>query len=1183
MSETRLNELGLIEAADDMTQAGWDFWNGGAQPPRFPNRPERLYDAMPGGTAIAVRKHIASTPLAHTSDLEWTAAEKLRCVMSVLAPGNGLEPVIVIQGYGFANAMTDSERLSLNEKLLQKIFAEGNCRGDTPVVILGDLNTERAYSAELTRQINSGNWVDAAAVRAAADGSVPADTFFGPRNASSRIDLCLMNGAAAELFADFEVWNHPECTIPQHRMQCLTLRTGGLKQRSLRTQRIAKLPESDGRQTLTQADQEELAHSVIAELTAELHDALEAKDVEAAWRAWCRMAERFLVERAALETGLHHTATQRNAFGRGEACKPMLREQAPVREYSSVGDLMDPLQALHLKLKRLIEAIVAKQALPVTAARDADLANLWRKACALRREAEWEELPGFWTGDMPAPAAELRNIAAWLQQTADQRGISLRRKRLRAQMRTLRAELRNNPARAFKLMKADAAPSLAVLKRPDGTFTGNIGEMDQLLRDAWGKVFCKHSADNPEPETDTFFATYRRFIRRCPCEMEALTVEDVLEVVGRLKATGAAGLDGWSPKDLKALPRAILEYLVLFYELVEATGEWPQALQCAAVTLIPKGEGAEPLDQRPLSVMPVVYRIWAAIYVRKLLPWQEKWIHRSQHGCRAKHSTSDAILRTALGLEQAMLDGEDLCGAALDFSKAFDNIPIAIALRLLRELGLPDEILGPLTAMYANLERRFKIRGSVGEAFRATNGIMQGCPLSVLLLNAIVSVLTRVLEAHVPDIAAASYVDDITLQVRAAEKLQVVFDVLGPFLELTAQVLNAKKTYLFGINGGRTVAIAHHGVALQHKAVIKVLGLEFHFADGKVTYGYSRAEIEDSLSTNHRIRCLPVPWWGRTMLCGSLVVGRLAYGCEVRTLQDSQERSVRTSTTATLWAKSGIHRNPGVIFTLLSKGHASDATQATLTARVLRWAKAMRNDPGLADTAWHMALQMPGFARNRASGPVNALLVALRRLGLQWCAPTVFRWGAEDFEVRGDGVMPAFAHAIRDAGRQMVWAQTRRDLARRHQHDSGEQVLGGIGAGGGVDRAQTLQLYNDPRTSEQHRGVLRQVLANGVYTTKLRAALPKSDAKQPWCTRCSLGARESLDHIWWSCPAWAHCRAKFFPGVADPRASLGVDSWPQCSVNCGVFNVGFDGPSRRIHQMYIDIFLERARLQAPSD
>ena len=163
------------------------------------------------------------------------------------------------------------------------------------------------------------------------------------------------------------------------------------------------------------------------------------------------------------------------------------------------------------------------------------------------------------------------------------------------------------------------------------------------------------------------------------------------------------------------------------------------------------------------------------------------------------HCTSDALLRLAGELECAFLEGVPIYGVALDFAKAFDNVPVIITLTLLEKLRMHTRVVKPLWFMYNHLQRYFKIRGFVGSLFHATNGIMQGCPLSCLLLNALVSILTRDVLEKVP-VTIQSYVDDITLLSRDLDKLKQAIAALEPHSELTQQKLNVSKTYSFAVN-----------------------------------------------------------------------------------------------------------------------------------------------------------------------------------------------------------------------------------------------------------------------------------------------------------------------------------------------------------------------------------------------
>ena len=46
----------------------------------------------------------------------------------------------------------------------------------------------------------------------------------------------------------------------------------------------------------------------------------------------------------------------------------------------------------------------------------------------------------------------------------------------------------------------------------------------------------------------------------------------------------------------------------------------------AYIAMIPKADGdSTPLGQRPLSVLPVVYRLWASLRLGHLREWVEGW------------------------------------------------------------------------------------------------------------------------------------------------------------------------------------------------------------------------------------------------------------------------------------------------------------------------------------------------------------------------------------------------------------------------------------------------------------------------------------------------------------------------------------------------------------------------------
>ena len=77
---------------------------------------------------------------------------------------------------------------------------------------------------------------------------------------------------------------------------------------------------------------------------------------------------------------------------------------------------------------------------------------------------------------------------------ADARNRHIRRVR---EKRAARVDA--NRGELYKEFKAAAEAPLQIIKRPDGSITGDIGEMDSMLREAWGK-FSTHTVPRIRPQ-----------------------------------------------------------------------------------------------------------------------------------------------------------------------------------------------------------------------------------------------------------------------------------------------------------------------------------------------------------------------------------------------------------------------------------------------------------------------------------------------------------------------------------------------------------------------------------------------------------------------------------------------------------------------------------------------------------
>ena len=106
--------------------------------------------------------------------------------------------------------------------------------------------------------------------------------------------------------------------------------------------------------------------------------------------------------------------------------------------------------------------------------------------------------------------------------------------------------------------------------------------------------------------------------------------------------------------------------------MVEDSGVWPDGLLDAYIAMILKSDGdATPLGQRPLSVLPVVHRVWASARMVQLEGWFKSWVPDSFFSAGGRVSV-EAWYATALVLTGAT--DSDVHLFVADVIKSFDTV-----------------------------------------------------------------------------------------------------------------------------------------------------------------------------------------------------------------------------------------------------------------------------------------------------------------------------------------------------------------------------------------------------------------------------------------------------------------------------------------------------------------------------
>ena len=110
-----------------------------------------------------------------------------------------------------------------------------------------------------------------------------------------------------------------------------------------------------------------------------------------------------------------------------------------------------------------------------------------------------------------------------------------------------------------------------------------------------------------------------------------------------------------------------------------------------------------------------------------------------------------------------MLSGEPVVGAKIDLSKAFDRISPALAMKVMQTLGLPLHIVDFVMRFYDRLNCWFvdPSCSNVGSTpVSRINGLLQGCPLSMALIAATMSLCVWFVDEAASGVQLGIFVDD---------------------------------------------------------------------------------------------------------------------------------------------------------------------------------------------------------------------------------------------------------------------------------------------------------------------------------------------------------------------------------------------------------------------------------------
>ena len=537
----------------------------------------------------------------------------------------------------------------------------------------------------------------------------------------------------------------------------------------------------------------------------------------------------------------------------------------------------------------------------------------------------------------------------------------------------------------YDFIRNEPAGKVALLKKSSGAWVTLPMEIYQELNAYWGSLERWPSEEQREHAYSVLEDSYSLLLPHVPMSLD-LTTEAILDKVKRLKHS-SPGPDGWSTRELRALPKVAWQHLVRLWKISSVEKSFFGLFKRIPVAKV-KDQVPDATQIRPIDVFSQVTRLVSAVLVDGIRPWLVQILHQSQFASLG--GALCAVSRLNLCAELSAHGLAQFWCLAVDFTKLFNTIDPRLVARACCYMGLDrqvaDWLIDPLVSSKGVW--RLPENGTV-PFFKTTRGIAQGLSSSVVLSEIFLSILLRQLSAGaIVDII--SYVDDLHLVAQSKQELEKARNILFRFAEDFAVGVSRPKSYLWGTNAAELERLGEEW-GIPFRGTVESLGVEWQIhRKWRPSYSKERERVQLAKTRLARLYHLPssIHLKASAVLIGCLSLLDYAPTCEPKMVHPLKV-AVKSSLGLT-WAA------PEIVFHVWGKGSIDPD---------LRWILASLRLLKLIAPSREFSLLIAGYRRSLRGSRLAALARKLDSLG--WAiseqgvhCPSRFSWTRAWSEIR---------------------------------------------------------------------------------------------------------------------------------------------------------------------------------------
>eukprot|EP00971_Amphidinium_carterae_P284515 5648546-Amphidinium_carterae.2 len=346
----------------------------------------------------------------------------------------------------------------------------------------------------------------------------------------------------------------------------------------------------------------------------------------------------------------------------------------------------------------------------------------------------------------------------------------------------------------------------------------------QQLCLAWDPISTGEEARPLHPDID-------RNVRHARCTLGRITATDIEEQLKKVRKHSACGPDWWRPHEVRSLPRAALAMLAAIMNTMETEQLVPEPLQTGWIAPVPKlGSVSGALSIRPITLLSLIHRVWSGVRYTHLQSWMSEVLHESQSAYRPGRSSKKVleVHNLLVQLDRRVRSGHPIFIGQIDLSKAFPRLNKEKARDLSIAAGLPPAFACHLYTACLAKRLRWKIAGVLSQPCANLQGTPQGCALSVMMFQLVMSPIARSVHNFLRERCSSSrvllYADDMAIVTTSAALLESAMAYSVQLLETLDFTVNIDKSAVSVVGAAILPAIRIKGIPVPQQQDPDILG-----------------------------------------------------------------------------------------------------------------------------------------------------------------------------------------------------------------------------------------------------------------------------------------------------------------------------------------------------------------------